>query len=132
FLVYIALLIVIFFFFSSRRRHTRLQGDWSSDVCSSDLGLMGAAGAAALKAVPAAAADGDAVLVGGFRFETAGFNTAIDQTNAVETYPGIWAAYGTTNGIGFYGNVGDFGHGVLARASGVYGTGVYGYGRWGG
>src|SRR5256885_7821781 len=28
----------VFFFFSSRRRHTRLQGDWSSDVCSSDLG----------------------------------------------------------------------------------------------
>src|SRR5256885_5166748 len=27
------------FFFSSRRRHTRLQGDWSSDVCSSDLTL---------------------------------------------------------------------------------------------
>src|SRR5688500_19724394 len=25
------------FNFSSRRRHTRLQGDWSSDVCSSDL-----------------------------------------------------------------------------------------------
>src|SRR5205807_5646120 len=23
----------VFFFFSSRRRHTRLQGDWSSDVC---------------------------------------------------------------------------------------------------
>src|SRR5256885_8845100 len=23
-------------FFSSRRRHSRLQGDWSSDVCSSD------------------------------------------------------------------------------------------------
>src|SRR5574337_986884 len=29
----------IFFFFSSRRRHTRLSGDWSSDVCSSDLNL---------------------------------------------------------------------------------------------
>src|SRR5256885_4020299 len=28
---------VFLFFFSSRRRHTRLQGDWSSDVCSSDL-----------------------------------------------------------------------------------------------
>src|SRR5688500_4166078 len=28
------------FFFSSRRRHTRLQGDWSSDVCSSDLRLV--------------------------------------------------------------------------------------------
>src|SRR5688500_20177848 len=27
----------VYFFFSSRRRHTRLQGDWSSDVCSSDL-----------------------------------------------------------------------------------------------
>src|SRR5256885_3862466 len=27
----------ICFFFSSRRRHTILQGDWSSDVCSSDL-----------------------------------------------------------------------------------------------
>src|SRR2546426_1003453 len=31
------LISVFFFFFSSRRRHTRLQGDWSSDVCSSDL-----------------------------------------------------------------------------------------------
>src|SRR3989454_5354116 len=30
----------VFFFFSSRRRHTRLQGDWSSDVCSSDLALL--------------------------------------------------------------------------------------------
>src|ERR1039457_1986558 len=29
--------MILFFFFSSRRRHTRLQGDWSSDVCSSDL-----------------------------------------------------------------------------------------------
>src|SRR3989454_5600205 len=29
--------VFFFFFFSSRRRHTRLQGDWSSDVCSSDL-----------------------------------------------------------------------------------------------
>src|SRR2546430_17146856 len=27
-----------FFFFSSRRRHTRFDCDWSSDVCSSDLG----------------------------------------------------------------------------------------------
>src|SRR5256885_1777088 len=31
------------FFFSSRRRHTRLQGDWSSDVCSSDLDSFDAA-----------------------------------------------------------------------------------------
>src|SRR5256885_16667096 len=33
----VTVLLVGFFFFSSRRRHTRLQGDWSSDVCSSDL-----------------------------------------------------------------------------------------------
>src|SRR5207248_7371605 len=32
------LLMNFFFFFSSRRRHTRSYGDWSSDVCSSDLG----------------------------------------------------------------------------------------------
>src|SRR5437764_4340566 len=30
---------MLFFFFSSRRRHTRYIGDWSSDVCSSDLKL---------------------------------------------------------------------------------------------
>src|ERR1035441_11009710 len=30
----------VIFFFSSRRRHTRCLSDWSSDVCSSDLGLL--------------------------------------------------------------------------------------------
>src|SRR5690625_1899742 len=30
---------MFFFFFSSRRRHTRWPRDWSSDVCSSDLGF---------------------------------------------------------------------------------------------
>src|SRR5437762_13916457 len=30
-----------YFFFSSRRRHTRYIGDWSSDVCSSDLMPLG-------------------------------------------------------------------------------------------
>src|SRR5688500_19848997 len=29
--------MILFVFFTSRRRHTKLQGDWSSDVCSSDL-----------------------------------------------------------------------------------------------
>src|SRR2546426_4647651 len=38
FLLESLLFFFFFFFFSSRRRHTRLQGDWSSDVCSSDLG----------------------------------------------------------------------------------------------
>src|SRR5256885_10897815 len=31
------IVLSVVLFFSSRRRHTRLQGDWSSDVCSSDL-----------------------------------------------------------------------------------------------
>src|SRR5437762_10840746 len=35
--LYIFCTIFFFFFFSSRRRHTRYIGDWSSDVCSSDL-----------------------------------------------------------------------------------------------
>src|SRR5207248_5815638 len=34
---------IVFFFFSSRRRHTRSYGDWSSDVCSSDLRFRSAA-----------------------------------------------------------------------------------------
>src|SRR5437762_14353339 len=35
------LIMRILFFFSSRRRHTRYIGDWSSDVCSSDLEAIG-------------------------------------------------------------------------------------------
>src|SRR5690625_6998714 len=36
--VLVRLCFFILFFFSSRRRHTRWPRDWSSDVCSSDLG----------------------------------------------------------------------------------------------
>src|SRR5437867_8129430 len=46
--------IVPGFFFSSRRRHTRSYGDWSSDVCSSDLS---AALAGSIAMDPANAAD---------------------------------------------------------------------------
>src|SRR5437899_4850999 len=50
YLVYFRLfgLLVTFFifFFSSRRRHTRCLSDWSSDVCSSDLGWPTPVGAA--------------------------------------------------------------------------------------
>src|SRR6266487_4737630 len=35
--LWLKLLSIGVFFFSSRRRHTRWTGDWSSDVCSSDL-----------------------------------------------------------------------------------------------
>src|SRR5437763_11737536 len=40
-LCYVMFSVVVFFFFSSRRRHTRYIGDWSSDVCSSDLRMRG-------------------------------------------------------------------------------------------
>src|SRR2546430_11391900 len=33
--------IAVYCFFSSRRRHTMFDCDWSSDVCSSDLGFAG-------------------------------------------------------------------------------------------
>src|SRR5256885_13979232 len=36
-------MLIVEIFFASRRRHTRLQGDWSSDVCSSDLWIAGQA-----------------------------------------------------------------------------------------
>src|SRR5574341_1729673 len=39
-LVLLSRLLPISFFCSSRRRHTRLVGDWSSDVCSSDLAWL--------------------------------------------------------------------------------------------
>jgi len=35
--MYSFIFVLFYFFFSSRRRHTRYIGDWSSDVCSSDL-----------------------------------------------------------------------------------------------
>src|SRR5256885_3122138 len=42
----------LFVFFSSRRRHTRLQGDWSSDVCSSDLGRSLASKSCSARSTP--------------------------------------------------------------------------------
>src|SRR5687768_18515978 len=43
--------MVAVFLFSSRRRHTRCSRDWSSDVCSSDLGVEGAIDEAASRDV---------------------------------------------------------------------------------
>src|SRR5947209_11073698 len=43
--LFLFLLFFFFFFFSSRRRHTRYWRDWSSDVCSSDLGKNAVAAA---------------------------------------------------------------------------------------
>src|SRR6266536_4250123 len=41
-----------FFFFSSRRRHTRSTRDWSSDVCSSDLGQCVAEDRSSVRRMP--------------------------------------------------------------------------------
>src|SRR5437763_13894633 len=55
--------MIVIFFFSSRRRHTRYIGDWSSDVCSSD--LVGAENAAlGLASIPLPAPRPDLVIVG--------------------------------------------------------------------
>src|SRR6266496_4578810 len=54
---------ICFFFFSSRRRHTRSLRDWSSDVCSSDLG----AGVYVVRWVSTSRLDGH-VLRGSFQF----------------------------------------------------------------
>src|SRR5690348_17448336 len=40
FYIFFLFCFFFFFFFSSRRRHTRWTGDWSSDVCSSDLAIV--------------------------------------------------------------------------------------------
>src|SRR5256885_63733 len=58
------------FVFSSRRRHTRLQGDWSSDVCSSDLAAPDSLGAGVLANVfqwPPATAPGPSASGSGYQ-----------------------------------------------------------------
>src|SRR5438045_6487347 len=47
--------VISLFFFSSRRRHTRCLSDWSSDVCSSDLGYELTLASRRLERVQAAA-----------------------------------------------------------------------------
>src|SRR5687768_18397286 len=60
------------FFFSSRRRHTRCSRDWSSDVCSSDLGdWFGAA-----LAVGDTNGDGYRDVVAGIPFQDLGVSDA--------------------------------------------------------
>src|SRR5256885_9817791 len=69
--------VMFVFFFSSRRRHTRLQGDWSSDVCSSDLGRQGAAGARRL--LPRPAFGGELPRRAGHRLDAARGGGAVSQ-----------------------------------------------------
>src|SRR6266566_6723741 len=82
-----------FFFFSSRRRHTRLQGDWSSDVCSSD--LQGGGTGVALDPARAAGLPAARLFVaGGLRPDTVAEVVralrpfAVDVASGVEASPG--------------------------------------------
>src|SRR6266487_983346 len=71
------------FFFSSRRRHTRWTGDWSSDVCSSDLVRPGTC-----IAFPAGTGDGHHFL--NVTDKDAAFLVVGDRTPGDEaTYPDI-------------------------------------------
>src|SRR5256885_12884322 len=69
------------FFFSSRRRHTRLQGDWSSDVCSSDLAwrapsIVTWAPGGSVDTLINAVAPAAGLVAAGAGADTAGFDTA--------------------------------------------------------
>src|SRR5256885_8675089 len=59
-----------FFFFSSRRRHTRLQGDWSSDVCSSDLTVQTETHASNREPMALARETGAGTVIGGSYYRT--------------------------------------------------------------
>src|SRR6266550_4796235 len=86
----------ILFFFSSRRRHTRCSRDWSSDVCSSDLGDVdfsalaerfalsgGDIKNAVIKAAAAAAADAGPEV--GRRIHQRHFERAVEEVMAAKT-----------------------------------------------
>src|SRR5205085_991881 len=86
------------FFFSSRRRHTRFACDWSSDVCSSDLGRVTkkdvqdfaakakAAPAPAPQAAPAGPGQGDEVV----QLTRVRRLIAENMTRSKQTIPHAW------------------------------------------
>src|SRR5256885_9832149 len=89
--------VCCYFFFSSRRRHTRLQGDWSSDVCSSDLLVYEALTGDERRALPAAAA---IELLHNF---TLIHDDIEDQDPARHHRPTVWSVWGVPQAI----NAGD-------------------------
>src|SRR3989454_4550256 len=72
-----------YFFFSSRRRHTRLQGDWSSDVCSSDLSAKLSSGSLAEDMRAAAGGKADAQAYD--RLSSSALYNALLRTTCVAT-----------------------------------------------
>src|SRR3712207_2742921 len=84
------------FFFSSRRRHTRYWRDWSSDVCSSDLGYFVMLNAPALAAFQVLIYVGavTVVILFGIMFtqrqQVRRFRTIMNR----QIWPGLFAAIG--------------------------------------
>jgi len=89
--------------------------------------LVGAAGSAALRAMPAAAADGDPMTVGIVRTETFGYATGVNASSAYFSYAGYFAAGYAGTGVAGVANS-YFGTGVRGTANPLFGVGVSGYG----
>src|SRR6266446_6086099 len=99
---------MFFFFFSSRRRHTRLQGDWSSDVCSSDLAKVESLGSVRVREGETLDADGNLPIFA-------------DVTERERNLIGGAARYSTIDGPGiraYYANRNLFGGGETLRIDG--------------
>src|SRR5690348_11166371 len=73
--------VEVIFFFSSRRRHTRWTGDWSSDVCSSDLRTVPEVSG---KVIEVGARDNQIVRTGDllYRIDPTPFRIAVERAEA--------------------------------------------------
>src|SRR2546430_4548469 len=80
------------FFFSSRRRHTRFDCDWSSDVCSSDLGLPAGPGGAR-GAVVFTSADAVAAAQGGKKVILVREETRSEERRVGKECRSRWSPY---------------------------------------
>src|SRR6266487_5560869 len=85
---------LFFFFFSSRRRHTRWTGDWSSDVCSSDLGGMRDQGGLDLQRVDAGSAYSQLPVGPAKDQQLAGWQPPAEITSAIEPLPRLAIRHG--------------------------------------
>src|SRR6476469_2415904 len=106
FFIYNIVLYIFFFFFSSRRRHTRYIGDWSSDVCSSDLDARVAQGKGVGVALAAVADDGHVL--------------ALDQGEVGVVVVEHLSHWGSPSGLSSVGT--SWGAGVVVRVTGSRGS----------
>ena len=97
--------------------------------------LAGAAGSAALRAIPAAANDGDVITVGSSHTETLGAATYIDARTAaggtalLGAQSAGWGVWGySKTGQGVHANATTGGPGIVAYSNGGSGSGVLSFG----